>query len=56
MRAEYRDMSLFRFSQVFRGIKFRNSLVSTMPFAKELLSNADEPKPIGSLVRILEKI
>lgn len=56
MRPEIRDMSLFRFTQIFRGLYSVKNVRTMSPFAQRLLENDEEPKPISSLWRILEKL
>ena len=56
MRAEYRDMSLYRFCQVIRGIRNYRTFNSTITFANNLLNNEDEPKHVQSLMRLLRKM
>ena len=56
MRAEHRDMSLFRFAQVFRGIANVRTLFSTLGFSNTLMRNEEEPKHVLSLLRLLNKI
>ena len=46
MRAEYRDMSLFRFAQVVRGIASVRTLFSTLGFSNTLMLNEEEPKHV----------
>ena len=56
MRPEYNEMSLYRFAQIVNAMNPSRQLRKVLDFGNELIAREDEPKPIISVYRLLQKI